>query len=68
MIYCMTEITMLLNYNHYYYPICVGGALELWPCVYQLPLVKWLPFLSDLDITHWTSFKNYILQPLKVLI
>ena len=43
----MTEITtgMLLNYNHYYYPICVGGALELQPRVYQLLLVQWLPFL-----------------------
>ena len=40
-IYCMTEITMLLNY----YPICVGGALEFQPRVYQLLLVKWLPFL-----------------------
>ena len=36
----MTEITMLLNYNHCYYPICVGGALEFQPRVYQLLLVK----------------------------
>ena len=41
----MTKITKLLNYNHCYYPICVGGALEFQPHVYQLLLVKWLPFL-----------------------
>ena len=51
----MTEITMLLNY----YPICVGGALEFQPHVYQLLLVKWLPFLR---LRYYTGDKGGIMS------